>query len=170
LQGDARGRTDGEEVDLLFGTGYFWKSHKFTFGPTATFQYTDVGLNGFTEKGSLAPLQFGSQSAESIRSTLGFKVSFDWKLGDAIVRPELSAAWKHEYGPRSFAIDSRLASGAGSLFTVNDGEIGRDSLLLSGGVSVLWNARTSTYLYYDGELARKEYDSQNVSGGVRFSF
>ncbi len=170
LRGDARGKTDGEEVDLLFGTGYFWKMHGLTFGPTATFQYTNVGLNGFTERGSLAPLEFGSQSAESIRSTLGFKVSFDWKLGDAIVRPELSAAWKHEYGPRSFAIDSRLASGAGGLFTVNDTEVGRDSLLLSGGVAVLWTPRTSTYLYYDGELARKEYDSQNVSGGVRVSF
>jgi outer membrane autotransporter protein len=129
-----------------------------------------VSVDGFSERGSLAPLEFGSQANQSLRSTLGFKVSYDWKLGDAIVRPELRAAWQHEYDARSFALDSRLASGAGGIFTVNDTEVGRDSLLLGGGVAVLWNARASTYLYYDGELARKEYDSHNVSGGVRFSF
>ena len=37
-------------------------------------------------------------------------------------------------------------------------------------MAVLWNERTSTYVYYDGELAGTNYRSNNVSGGVRLSF
>jgi len=35
---------------------------------------------------------------------------------------------------------------------------------------VLWNGRVSTYVYYDGELARTNSSSNNVSGGVRIAF
>jgi hypothetical protein len=35
---------------------------------------------------------------------------------------------------------------------------------------VLWSDRISTYVYYDGELARTNYDSQSVSAGVRITF
>ena len=49
-------------------------------------------------------------------------------------------------------------------------EIGDDSLLVGAGVAVLWNERTSTYVFYDGELLRSNYSSNNVSGGVRLSF
>jgi len=37
-------------------------------------------------------------------------------------------------------------------------------------VAVLWNGRVSTYVYYDGELARTNSSSNNVSGGVRIAF
>jgi outer membrane autotransporter protein len=33
-----------------------------------------------------------------------------------------------------------------------------------------WNERVSTYVYYDGQFGRSNYDSNNVSGGVRVSF
>jgi outer membrane autotransporter protein len=170
LQGDARGSTDGGELDLLVGTGYDWKIGALSLGPTANFQYTYVGLDGFTEHGSLAPLRFGTQNGESSRTAFGFKTSYDWKAGGVVIRPELRAAWQHEYGDAGYALDSSLASGAGNLFTVNGPETGRDSLLLGAGFAILWNERTSTYVYYDGELFRTRYNSQSVSGGVRVAF
>ncbi|MBV9644486.1 MAG: autotransporter outer membrane beta-barrel domain-containing protein, partial [Verrucomicrobia bacterium] len=48
--------------------------------------------------------------------------------------------------------------------------IGRDSLLVGAGITVILNDRVSTYLYYDGEFARTNYLSNNVTGGVRISF
>jgi outer membrane autotransporter protein len=78
-------------------------------------------------------------------------------------------AWQHEYGDNAFGIDSSFANG-GDLFTVTGAEIGRDSLLVGAGVSVLFNARMAAYLYYDGELGRSNYDTNNVSGGFRMAF
>ena len=86
-QGTARGDTDGGELNVLVGTGYDWKVGALTIGPTATFQYTLVGIDGFTETGSLAPLNIAGRNAESVRTALGFKASYDWKVGGVLVRP-----------------------------------------------------------------------------------
>ncbi|MEZ0254411.1 MAG: autotransporter outer membrane beta-barrel domain-containing protein, partial [Chthoniobacter sp.] len=170
LNGTARGDTNGGDLNVLFGGGYDFKRGGFTFGPTASFNYTYVGVGDFTETGSLAPLHFGSQGQESIRTALGIKASYDWKVGGVIVRPEFRAAWQHEYGDAAYEIDSSFANGGGSTFTVNGPRIGRDSLLVGAGFAIQINERFSTYFYYDGELARTRYDSHNVSAGVRVAF
>ena len=170
LQGTARGSTDGGEFNALFGAGYDWKIGGFSIGPTASFQYTYLGLDDFTERGSLAPLSFRSQHQDSLRTALGLKASYDWRVGGVVVKPELRAAWQHEYGDSAYALDASFQNGGGNLFTVNGPEIGRDSLLLGAGFAILWSERTSTYVYYDGELGRERFDSHNVSGGIRVSF
>jgi outer membrane autotransporter protein len=141
-----------------------------TIGPTASFQYTCVSMDGFTETGSLAPLRFGDQSLDSIRTALGIKASYDWKIGGVLVRPELRASWQHEYGDSTYSIVANFASGAGTNFTVSGPSIGRDSLLIGAGAAILWNDRISNYIYYDGELARDNYDSQSVTAGIRITF
>ncbi|HSI14659.1 MAG TPA: autotransporter outer membrane beta-barrel domain-containing protein, partial [Chthoniobacter sp.] len=170
LEGVASGSTQGGSVDVLVNTGYDWRIDALTIGPTASFQYTYVGIDGFTEHGSLTPLRYAGQHQSSIRSNFGLRMAYDWKIRNVLVRPEMTLAWQHEYGDRSVTIDSALASGAGDAFSVSDTEIGRDSLLFGAGVAVLWNPRTSTYLYYDADLLKKEYNSQSVSGGLRLNF
>jgi outer membrane autotransporter protein len=155
---------------VLFGTGYDFKVGGFTVGPTASFNYTYVGINSFNESGSLAPLHFPSQGQESIRTAFGAKASYDWKVGGVVIKPEVRAAWQHEYGDAAYSIDSSFASGAGSTFTVAGPRIGRDSFLLGAGFAVQLNERCATYFYYDGELGRTRYDSHNVSGGLRVTF
>jgi len=170
LLGTANGSTDSGTVNVLVAGGYDWTTGALTIGPIASFQYTYVGLNGFTETGSLAPLRFGDQSVDSIRSALGIKASYDWKIGGVLVRPELRASWQHEYGDSTYSIVASFANGAGTNFTVNGPNIGRDSLLIGAGVAILWNDHISTYFYYDGELARTNYDSQSVTAGFRITF
>ncbi|MDR3401136.1 MAG: autotransporter domain-containing protein [Chthoniobacter sp.] len=170
LQGTARGDTDGGDVNMLFGAGYDLKKGGFTFGPTASFNYTYVGVGSFTETGSLAPLHFQSQGQESIRTAFGIKASYDWKVGGVVIKPELRAAWQHEYGDAAYEIDSSFANGAGNTFTVTGPRIGRDSLLLGAGFAIQLSDRCATYVYYDGELGRTRYESNNVSGGFRVSF
>ena len=63
-----------------------------TIGPTATFQYTCLDIDSFRERGSLAPLEIQGRSSESIRSTLGFKATYDLKVGRMLLKPELRAA------------------------------------------------------------------------------
>jgi outer membrane autotransporter protein len=170
LQGEARGDTDGGEVNALFGIGYDFKKGGLTFGPTATFNYTYVGLNGFTEHGSLAPLNVHGSDGESLRSAFGFKASYDWRVGGILIKPELRAAWQHEYGDATYSLDSNFAGGSGNTFTVSGPKTGRDSALLGAGFAIQCSERCSTYVYYDGELGRTNYQSTAVSGGFRFAF
>jgi outer membrane autotransporter protein len=170
LQGGANGSTDGADFNALVAGGYDWTSGNLSIGPTASFQFSYIGLNGFTETGSLAPLKFPDQNTESERSAFGAKASYNWKIGQVTVIPQINAAWQHEYGDTAYSVVSSFASGAGNSFTVTGPEIGRDSLLIGAGATVIWNERVSTYLYYDGEVARTNYQSHNVSGGVRINF
>jgi len=170
LGGTASGSTNGGDLNVLVNGGYDWTKGGLSIGPTASFQYTYVSFDGFTETGSLAPLKFNDQHVDSIRTAFGAKASYDWKVGHIIIRPELRAAWQHEYGNSAYSIAASFANGAGSSFTVTSPKIGRDSLLLGAGVAVLLTDRISTYIYYDGELGRTNYQSNNVSAGVRITF
>jgi autotransporter-associated beta strand protein len=170
LQGTASGSTDGADFNALVAVGYDWTKGNLSIGPTASFQYSYTGLNSFTETGSLAPLKFPDQNTESERSAFGAKASYQWKVNHVTIIPQVTAAWQHEYGDSAYSIVSSFATGAGKSFTVTGPDIGRDSLLVGAGATVIWNERVSTYLYYDGEFARTNYLSNNVSGGVRISF
>ncbi len=170
LLGVADGDTNGRDFNALVAAGYEWKKGALTIGPTASFQYTYVEFDGFTEHGSLLPLTFNDQDANSSRTALGAKASYDWHLGNILVRPELRVAWQHEFGDTEYSIVSSFANGAGNSFTVVGPQIGRDSLLIGAGAAVLFGERVSIYAYYDGELARTNYSSNNVSAGVRVTF
>jgi autotransporter-associated beta strand protein len=170
LQGTANGSTNGGDLDALVAVGYDWQKGNLTIGPTASFQYGYVGLNGFTETGSLAPLKFPDQNTESERAAFGAKAFYNWKIGSITAIPQFSAAWQHEFESTEYSVVASLASGAGNSFTVFGPPIGRDSLLIGAGATVILNERVSTYIYYDGEFARTKYLSNNVSGGVRISF
>jgi outer membrane autotransporter protein len=170
LGGDARGSTHGGEVDALFGAGYDFKSGGLTFGPTASFNYTYAGINGFTEHNSVAPLDIHGGDAESLRTAFGMKVSYDCKCGNLLIKPELRLAWQHEFGDTAYALDSSFANGMGSTFTANGPRFGRDSALIGAGFAIQFNDRCSTYLYYDGEVGRRNYESTAVTGGIRVTF
>jgi fibronectin-binding autotransporter adhesin len=170
LLGLARGSTDGSDLSALVAGGYDWKLGGLSVGPTASFQYTWVGVDGFTEQGSLAPLKIDDQHAESKRTALGAKASYDWKVGGLVVTPELRASWQHEFGQTQYAVASSFASGAGTGFSVTGPSIGHDSLLIGAGVLARWNDRFAIFAYYDGEFGRANYDSNSVSAGVRVFF
>ena len=118
----------------------------------------------------MAPLTYPRQNTESERTAFGAKATYEWKIGNITAIPQFSAAWQHEFGSTAYSVVANLASGAGNSFTVFGPQIGRDSLLIGAGATVILNERVSTYLYYDGEFARTNYLSNNVSGGVRISF
>ncbi|MDR3401602.1 MAG: autotransporter outer membrane beta-barrel domain-containing protein, partial [Chthoniobacter sp.] len=165
-----RGDTDGGELNALFGMGYDIKKGGLTFGPTASFNYTYLGTSDFTEHGSLAPLNIHGGKGESLRTAFGIKASYDWKVGGILIKPEIRASWQHEYGDAAYALDSSFANGAGNSFLVNGPQLGRDSALLGAGFAIQCSERCATYFYYDGELGRKNYQANSVTGGLRVAF
>lgn len=171
LLGRARGETDGGEFHGQLATGFDWKLAGFDLGPRASISYSKVSFDGFTETGFFAPLRLSGHDQDSLHSALELTLSRDYKLGRAILRPEIGAAWKHEFGDDlSYDINARLASGAGEVFSAAGPKLGRKSALLKAGFSVEWSARCATYFFYNTEIGRHNYDSHAVSGGVRISF
>jgi outer membrane autotransporter protein len=170
LNGIAHSSPVGGDLNVLFAPGYNWTLGGLSFGPSAKFQYAYQSTNGFTESGSLAPLSVDSQHSTSLVSGFGMKASYDWKIDGITIRPELRLEWEHEYGDVATSVTSQLASGAGDPFTVTGPEIGRDSLHLGAGFAVVFSDRVSTYLYYDGQFFRTNYDASTVTGGFRFMF
>jgi outer membrane autotransporter protein len=81
LQGNANGNNDGAEFSTIVSGGYDFHVGHLTVGPIASLQYTNVYVDGFSEKGSLAPLSIHSDSEESLRSDIGFRASYQWQVG-----------------------------------------------------------------------------------------
>jgi autotransporter-associated beta strand protein len=164
------GSTNGSELNAMLAYGGDWHFGCLLIGTWSSLQYTNVNIDSFTETGSLAPLHIESQDEYSLRGTTGLRMAYDFKAGRAIIRPEVRAAYQHEYGDRAYPIDASLASGAGDVFTVHGPAIGRDSALVDAGFAVQWSNRISTYVYYDGVFGRTNYENNAVSGGLRVSF
>ena len=168
--GNRPGTHTGGDLNVLVAGGYDWKKGGFSIGPTASFQYTLIGFGAFTESGSLAPLAYPAQNAESFRTAFGMKTSYDWKIGPVHLVPELRLAWQHEFGQPTTRWFRALRMGRATASRSTVPEIGRDSMLIGAGFAVHWNDRWSTYAYYDGELFRTNYLSNNISAGFRLSF
>ena len=112
-----------------------------------------------------------------------FSISYDSGVGIVSFYEDGDPATPQTFAPSSttapFTFTSTLAPVAigmdaldanGNPFTVSGPTIGRDSLLVGAGFSILWNDRFATTVFYDGELLRSNYSSNNVSVGFRYSF
>jgi outer membrane autotransporter protein len=170
LQGLASGNTEGAELSTFISGGYDFHFGLLTVGPIAALQYTYTNIDGFSESGSLAPMQIQSGSANSLRSDIGFRLFYQWLLGKIIVEPSIKAAWEHEYFYSALPITAGFANIPGPTATFTGPAEGHDSAIVSAGVSVIWTPTLTTYLNYDGQLGRGNYSSNAVTGGVRISF
>jgi outer membrane autotransporter protein len=170
LGGLANGSTEGAELSTFIGGGYDFHCGPLTVGPIASLQYTDVGIDSFSEHGSLAPLAIHSNSAESLRSDVGFRLFYQWQIGKIIVEPSLKAAWEHEYKYSALPVTAGFAGIPGPSATFFGPSEGHDSAVVSAGVSVQVAPAITTYINYDGQLGRGNFDSNAVTGGTRISF
>ncbi len=166
--GQARGSTNGNEFNASIGTGYTYAARGWSFGPIGSLRYSTVGIDSFTEHGSLAPLHYGDQSENSLRSLLGGQVAYVIQTGTVAVKPQVRLQWSHEY------FDTTRAIGAGFLpggdFTVYGPETGADCLQLETGVTVQFSPFVAMNLFYETKLGRNAYDDQSVNGGFEIRF
>ncbi len=170
LGGTTRGETDGGEFTGLLSGGYDVKSGPLAWGPYFEGQYAYVGYGGFTERGSVAPLEIESSHSASLHTRVGARLSYVHQAGGCTIRPEVRVGWQHEYLDRTRPTDARLSDGAGGVFRVEGPNVGRDSIVVNASVALVLHESFSTYAAYDGELGRERYQSHTVSAGVRFGF
>jgi outer membrane autotransporter protein len=170
LLGVANGSSGGGELSTYISGGYDFQCGHLRIGPTSALQYTVASLDGFTERGSVAPLKVSSDSQDSLVTDFGFRAEDNIPVGRLFLQPFVRAAWEHEYNYSSLPITASLADIPNSPTKVNGPRLGHDSVVINAGLSAQWTPHLSTYVSYDGELGRGRYDSNGVSGGLRISF
>ncbi len=170
LTNSVTGNTSGREWYGVLGTGYDWQRGPWTIGPEAVLQFTTTWINGFTEKGSMAPLHIESQSVDSCFTLFGMHANYHGRIGKVPLLLSGALSWRHEYLTDSIPIDSRFADGSGGVFTVHGPKMGADSAEFNVGLSLQWTEMFSTYLNLTTELGRGGYDMYgvNVGAGVNF--
>jgi autotransporter-associated beta strand protein len=168
LGGAATGTTNGQEISAQLGVGYDLNMDKFKLGPFVSGQYTSVNINAFNETGSLAPLDFSTQSEDYYCSDMGAVASRAWDLGGMSLTPSVSAAWEHIYQGNVDSLNASLGSGAD--FTVNGSTMGTDALVLGVGLNAQFNKSFNAFASYQGKVGLTNYTEQGLSGGVNFGF
>jgi outer membrane autotransporter protein len=129
-----------------------------------------VNVNGFSENGSLAPMQIKSNSVNSLRSDVGFRIFYQWQMGKILLEPSLKAAWEHEYLYSAFPSLPALPGFPGPSATFFGPSEGLDSAIVNAGVSAQLTPAVLIYVNYDGQLGHENYDSNAVTGGCSMTF
>jgi autotransporter-associated beta strand protein len=169
LGGDAAGETEGIEFNALVEAGRDIQSGRWTLTPSAALDYLWLRVDGFEESGSLAPLVVSRESAESLRSELALTVAYRIQAGNTLWSPYVRAGWQHEFLDTQAAVEARLASGAGGMFSVEGTRLERDSALLGAGIQGRLSPALDVGLAYSGEL-NADYQTHGVNANVRLRF
>jgi len=129
-----------------------------TLAPLASVQYTYLDLDSYTETGGVSALAFESQTHESIRGSLGARLTrrLIETAGDFRADVQLRGRWVHEFGDDRASVDTSFASDPTVVFTVKDDAISRDSGVLGVGFLTELNNRTRAYFDYDARINSDE--------------
>jgi len=170
LLGMATASPSGWEFSTWTEAGYDFHFGNFSVGPMAAFQYTLVHNDGFNESGSLLPLQIHSDTENSLRTDFGARATYTWHLGKILVIPTLTAAWEHEYEYSSLPITVSPVQFPGISATFSGPNEGRNSATINAGAGFQFTPQLSTYIGYQGQPGRENYNANAVTGGFTFSF
>ncbi|GAB4246452.1 MAG: hypothetical protein OHK005_12280 [Candidatus Methylacidiphilales bacterium] len=164
------GETTGTEFLADLQLGHEWQKGAWRFGPELGLSYGYIGINRFTERGGLAPLQIQEQNNHSLQSRLGWQTSYEWTgKNDWWIRPAANFSWGHEFFDPNPSIDSRFASGAGGIFSVNPTEVGRDTAILGLTTTFGQGTRWSGWVGYEAEVGdRITVHTLNVGAAFKF--
>jgi outer membrane autotransporter protein len=129
-----------------------------------------VHIDGYTEHGGFLPLNIHGDSEESWRTDLRLQAYKTWPVGKITVVPSLWMAWEHEYKYSRLPITFSAAGFPGASATTFGPDVGHDSFVLNAGAGVQWTPRISTYIGYQGQLGRSNYQANGITGTISFSF
>lgn len=171
LGSTVRGSTDGYEVGAVLGAGRDYRRGSWTIGTEVELGYSRLWIDGFTESGGLAPLVIDDQTADSLRGTLGVRLSRDFAPAANGWRatPFAHAGWRHEFLDTDKTLRSSFANGAGLPFVVEREGASRGVLVAGAGVAVAFGPRLDARLGYSLE-ANDDYAVHRLDGGFSFRF
>ena len=163
------------ELDTMLATGYDVQKGNFTFGPTASLQYTYLGVNSLNETGAQS-LNFNSSgwNSSSMLSSVGAHAAYNWVAhhgsgGDIVIVPQISLNWQHEFMQNPYAINGNLGGTSPSFSNWSAAPI-RDFLYTGVGFTVEFAKNWYTSFFYNAAAGNNDLTSQSIfwSAGLKF--
>jgi uncharacterized protein YhjY with autotransporter beta-barrel domain len=162
------------ELDSMIASGYDIQKGNFTFGPSASLQYTYLGVNGLNETGAQS-LDFnsGGWNSASMLSSVGAHGAYTWIPNtphkDIVVVPQISLNWQHEFLQNPYAINGTLG-GNSPTFSNWSATPTRDFLYTGVGFTVEFKKTWNTSFFYNAAAGNKNLESQNIfwSIGIKY--
>jgi uncharacterized protein with beta-barrel porin domain len=166
--GLASGSSDSTDSQVHLTLGYDAHISSLTLSPYFSYQYDQSNLHGYTEHGSIAPLQIQNSSAYDERTDLGFKLRYVGHVGHVVITPMVQAAWEHDYASPTDTIYSKLAGGSKTIATQSP-YLGSNGAIIGGGVTI--DYKNITFFVNDQwHVGRDNYSSNEITGGLRIGF
>lgn len=153
----AEGHPNTGEFDALFEAEYTFASRQFeSFSknlqviPLANVQYVYLTIDDYTEHGGSTDFSFNKQRIDSLRSTLGARVNYNWECTNVSFIPELYFAWQREYLDTDHTVRATPVKGGPASFIEIDG-VGRNFALVGVDFLFAFYKRWGLELSYDFE-------------------
>lgn len=155
------------------GAGWMHPTGEWSWGPTASLQYTGVDLNGFTEVGGTSALTVNQRNVDSLRSQLGLRATRQYEVHENYsFMPELRLRWAHEFANDDRAITASFAGTGAAIgpFTSFADRIDRDSAYLGGTINAFFKKSLSAFVSYDWDIGRADSRVDAGRFGLAFKF
>ncbi len=160
---------DSHDATIYGGIGMDIPRGRFTLSPQASLQYQYLYIDGYTETGAgAANLRMDSVSTNSLRSTLGGRVSFQPYDEKPQCVYSVWGGWAHEYMGDDNDTKARL-TGGGNAFAIEGSTSDRDSYYFGGGIKTPIRENLSAFFAYNGEFNDKS-ENHTLSVSLRLLF
>ena len=165
-----KGEFDGSETSVYLETGRNWFYDKDSLiQPMASFQFSYLDLDKYTETGGVSALSFDDHNYKSYKGALGMKAKKQFwnEAQDESFAIELRGRWLHEFGDTKSNINANFASNPSAMFKVSDKGLPRDSAVFGIGLRQMKKENVMYYVDYDTSI-NAEDTSHIISAGLRY--
>lgn len=164
----AKGDYDSDMIGLNVMGGYgFHFDNGILVEPRVAARYTNLSIDGFTEKGSSAALKSGDQRLEVGEIGAGVRVAGAFDLGRGTLEPEVKVMGYHDVIGDKSSTTSAFVLG-GNAFVSNGASPARDSYEVGVGANYKLGAVTVGASY--DRLMKTGFDADAFTAKVRYDF
>jgi outer membrane autotransporter protein len=162
--------TNGNQFNLYGETGYDLRLSRFILTPSATLAYSALWVGGFTEQGAGSlNLKVASQSADSLQTGLGGRLTVPFEAGSVKLVPQGYAFYQHEFSNGSRSLNANLSQGS-STFNFQTDAAKRNFAVVGANVTVGIKKNLYAQVNYNAEVGRGNSTAQNLNAGLRLEF
>ena len=166
----ASSSTSGNQFNLYGETGYDLRLSRFILTPSATLGYSALWIGGFTEQGAGSlNLKVASQSADSLQTGLGGRLTVPLKVGPVTLVPQGYAFYQHEFSQGSRSLNANLSQGS-STFTFQTDAAKRNFAVVGANVTAGIKKNLYAQVNYNAEVGRGNSTAQYLNAGLRWEF
>jgi outer membrane lipase/esterase len=127
-------------------------------------------VDGFVEQGAGAlNLKVAPQSASSVQTGVGGRLTVPLKAGSVNVVPQGYAFFQHEFADGSRGLKARLSQGSNT-FNFQTDAAKRNFALVGGSVTVGLAKNLFAQFNYNAEVGRSNYTAQYANVALRHEF